>query len=285
MPLMEPPSRRRRVALGFATALCGVALWHAASPARGGAARRGDVAALDARPRNATRASGDDAAALDAQRRRLAGTYGRAFSSYTSWHTPTKESTDTANGVVPVITCPPGKYRNSGVSTSMRRSNGQRIEGCSDCPPGRYGEVWGLTSSSCTSDCPTGRYRDLPAGVTEEDCTFCPEGTYGDRVGLTTFRCSGNCPDGEYSDVAGLKDENDCKECPTGYRGWQCSWEIKAQNYDKTKVHAYDKDEYTTNNAEHPQGLSPVSFYDMTKPLVNCQGDDDVSLDNPRCAT
>ena len=92
-------------------------------------------------------------------------------------------------------------------------------------------------------------------------------------------------PAGEYSDVAGLKDENDCKECPTGYRGWQCSWEIKAQNYDKTKVHAYDKDEYTTNNAEHPQGLSPVSFYDMTKPLVNCQGDDDVSLDNPRCAT
>ena len=129
MPLMEPPSRRRRVAPGVAPALCGVALWHAAPPARGGAARRGDVAALDARPRNATRASGDDAAALDAQRRRLAGTYGRAFSSYTSWHTPTKESTDTANGVVPVITCPPGKYRSSGVSTSMRRSNGQRIEG------------------------------------------------------------------------------------------------------------------------------------------------------------
>ena len=148
--------------------------------------------------------------------------------------------------------------------------------------------MWGATSASCTAACPQGRYRAEPGGVTAEDCTFCPEGTYGETFGLMTPQCSGNCPDGYYSAVTGLKDEADCKECPTGYRGWQCSWEIRAQSYDRTKVHAHDKDEYSKNNVEHPEGLSPVSFFSagnlQARPLVNCQGDDDARLDNPKCA-
>ena len=112
---------------------------------------------------------------------------------YISWFTG--ESTETSDSVVPVISCPPGKYRVPSTSDYSKYS-GQRIEGCHFCPRGKYGEESGLTSSSCSADCPKGRYRDTKGAITAEDCMLCPPGKVGDDEGFMTSECGGNCEDG-----------------------------------------------------------------------------------------
>lgn len=94
-------------------------------------------------------------------------------SQYISWLQ--SESTETVNGNVPVISCPPGKYRSSGTSI-YSRGDGQRIDGCKFCPRGYYGETNGLTSAACTGPCPRGRYRDQKGAIYENDCFLCPPG-------------------------------------------------------------------------------------------------------------
>jgi len=163
----------------------------------------------------------------------------------TSWTTTEKLDTKWPNGIVPRVSCPIGMYRVPG-GNSLRWTIGQRIDGCRFCPRGRYGQTTGLESARCTNDCPKGRYRDRPGGTTENDCYKCPEGQYGDEAGLKTSFCSASCPVGKYSDVAGIEKENECKTCPTGYRGWQCSWEVVAQNFQNTKDHAHTMDQHQT---------------------------------------
>ena len=123
----------------------------------------------------------------DAGRRRLAlwpsvdglsGNYGPATarwpqSQFISW--TSSETTETINGVVPITSCPAGKYRGAGTSI-YSRSNGQRIDGCQFCPRGTYGDSSGLTSAVCSGPCPKGRYRDQKGAVNENDCFLCPPG-------------------------------------------------------------------------------------------------------------
>ena len=90
-----------------------------------------------------------------------------------SW--TSSETTETINGVVPITSCPAGKYRGDG-SSIYSRSNGQRIDGCQFCPRGTYGDSSGLTSAVCSGPCPKGRYRDQKGAVNENDCFLCPPG-------------------------------------------------------------------------------------------------------------
>lgn len=224
----------------------------------------------------------------DAGRRRLAlwpsvdglsGNYGPATarwpqSQFISW--TSSETTETINGVVPITSCPAGKYRGAG-SSIYSRSNGQRIDGCQFCPRGTYGDSSGLTSAVCSGPCPKGRYRDQKGAVNENDCFLCPPGKVGDVTGSISKECNGNCPSGYYSDVAGIEEVNECKVCPTGYRGWQCSWaqEPRRGTFDPNNgkidetAHAY------IDGREIPQGSSQVSFAHTYTPLVNSQVTDD----------
>lgn len=195
-------------------------------------------------------------------------------SQYISWLQ--SESTETVNGNVPVISCPPGKYRSSGTSI-YSRSDGQRIDGCKFCPRGFYGETNGLTSAACTGPCPRGRYRDQKGAIYENDCFLCPPGKVGDVPGLTTSECNGNCPTGKYSDVSGIVEASACKTCPTGYRGWQCTWAQEPRRdtfipnsgrIDETS-HAY------VDGRTIPQGSSQVTFDHTYTPLINAQFNDD----------
>lgn len=209
----------------------------------------------------------DQIRGIDQQRRRLEW---NGHSQYISWFTG--ESTETENGIVPVVTCPVGKYRIDSASQRSRPS-GQRIDGCVFCPRGKYGNVEGLVKSACSGDCPRGRYRDQVGGTSYHDCFFCPEGKVGLAQGLTTSECSGNCPSGQYSDVAGIDEYGDCKLCPTGYRGWQCSWERtprrgfwSLEGIDgkiNENSHAY------VDGKRIPQGSSPVTFDHVYTPLDN----------------
>lgn len=159
-----------------------------------------------------------------------------------SWWTG--ESLETSlRGTVPSISCPVGKYRPTGSQDSnYQRLVGSRIEGCEDCPRGRFGSATGLTLQSCTDACPLGRYRDVTGGKSVEDCSACPPGTYGDRTGLATKQCSGKCPSGKFSNVWALVSATDCRECPEGYRGWQCDWEIVAQHDAGRRAQHYNLD-------------------------------------------
>ena len=193
------------------------------------------------------------------QRRRLALVGG--YELDTSWSTA--QNLVTADGAVPSMTCPAGKYRpTASFDSNFRRRVGLRVEGCRDCPPGRYGETPGLTEDYCTQDCPVGRYRDTPGAASAEDCAPCPPGVYGDETGLTTALCSGKCPAGKYSDVWALDDRLDCKACPEGYRGWQCSWEVVAQHLSGDRDHHYDLDTIPSRGTKPAKMLrrSPINF-------------------------
>lgn len=204
---------------------------------------------------------------VDEQRRRLTW---NGQSQYISWFTG--ESTETVDGVVPVVTCPKGKYRITS-NSQLSRESGQRIDGCMFCPRGRYGDTEGITRSSCTADCPRGRYRDQVGGTSYHDCLYCPEGKVGLAQGLTSSECSGNCPSGYYSDVAGIDEYGDCKLCPTGYRGWQCTWERTPRrgfwNLDGIDGKINEESHAYVDGRKIPQGSSPVTFHHVYTPLEN----------------
>ena len=111
------------------------------------------------------------------------------------------------------ISCTRGKYR--GFKGSQRE--------CTLCPRGTYGDVSGLTSSTCTGQCPVGTYNDVLGARTIDDCRLCPQGKYGSLPGLTTKECSGSCPPGKYSDAVGITSITSCVRCPRGFYMWQCN--------------------------------------------------------------
>ena len=131
------------------------------------------------------------------------------------------------NGKYPELSCPLGTYRDFG-NRNYKRPGGLRMEGCIDCPKGRYGNTHDLTNSLCTDACPLGTYLDQKRGTSIHDCKLCPEGTFGENVGLTTKECSGSCTNLNndqhqyYSNVKGLTSRSECKICPYRYNAWQC---------------------------------------------------------------
>lgn len=145
------------------------------------------------------------------------------------------ESLETRNGKLPTLSCPLGKYRDFG-NKYLRKPGGIRLEGCLDCPKGRYGDRNDLKNSLCSGTCPLGTYLDETGGKSINDCKMCPKGTYGDGIGLETASCSGHCTDRNngnrkyYSDEEGLVSWAFCKRCPRGYRGWQCKWSLRISN-------------------------------------------------------
>mmetsp|Transcript_2528 Transcript_2528/g.3619 ORF Transcript_2528/g.3619 Transcript_2528/m.3619 type:complete len:251 (+) Transcript_2528:189-941(+) len=164
---------------------------------------------------------------------------------YYYWYSDGEESLETVNGVLPTLSCPLGSYRDFG-NRHLRRPGGLRMEGCIECPKGRYGSSTRLKNSLCTAPCPRGTYRDKTGGTSAADCTLCPEGTYGDEEGLTTKECSGYCTDFNsekakyYSDDKGLQTRRACKVCPKGYRGWQCEYPL----FMPSEIdHIYERDE------------------------------------------
>ena len=169
----------------------------------------------------------------------------------------TGEDLRTKAGVVPSITCQPGRYRPTGASdNNYQRLVSLRADGCADCPRGRYGDMPGLLNEFCSADCPSGRFRDTPGAKSEDECHACPPGTYGASLGLTTNKCTAKCPAGKYSNAWGQFEVQDCKDCPEGARFSasatfrQCRWEIVPQRFARghipgtswTAVHHYDLD-------------------------------------------
>ena len=62
---------------------------------------------------------------------------------------------------------------------------------CKLCPAGTYGDMRGLTNSSCSGLCDYGHY--CMEGSISSQQNKCPAGTYGDTKGLTNELCSGLC--------------------------------------------------------------------------------------------
>lgn len=151
---------------------------------------------------------------------------------YFYWFSQANESLETENGVYPNLACPLGTYRNF-ANRQLRIPGGLRLDGCIECPKGKYGDRTDLKSSNCTASCPKGTYLDKTGGVSLVDCILCPEGTYGNEEGLTTKECSGLCTNMNtestkyYSSTRGLNKKWDCKICPAGYSGWQCESDMK----------------------------------------------------------
>lgn len=145
---------------------------------------------------------------------------------YYSWYEE-DELLETQNGKLPELSCRLGTYRDYG-NRNYNRPGGLRMEGCIDCPKGRYGSSKDLKNNLCTAACPRGTYLDRTGGKSIDDCKKCPEGTFGEETGLTTSSCSGSCTDLNtaktkyYSDEKGLTTRAKCKICPKGYNGWQC---------------------------------------------------------------
>jgi hypothetical protein len=95
-------------------------------------------------------------------------------------------------------TCPSGQYSLAGATT------------CSPCPPGRFGDVRGLTTSSCSGPCAPGRYGDVD-GLTGDQCVgpcqpgyFCPPGSVSPNAAAAM------CPVGRFS-TGGAPS---CSPCP-----------------------------------------------------------------------
>ncbi|KAJ8614274.1 hypothetical protein CTAYLR_001146 [Chrysophaeum taylorii] len=194
------------------------------------------------------------------------------YQEHVSWFTG--ENLETNLGTVPSITCPVGKYRpTSSSDTNYHRDVGFRIEGCEDCPRGRYGESEGLASQSCTAECPLGTYRDRTGAKSSDDCLSCPPGKYGNRKGLTTRDCSGDCPAGKYSSVWALTTPTECQSCPEGYRGWQCTWEVVAQHFSGDRAHHYDLDvrpasKLQSSPLQYARGSNHPKPVDLTIPYT-----------------
>jgi len=189
------------------------------------------------------------------------------------------EDRRTRSGVVPSMTCPRGKYRpTNGADDNYHRLVSLRVDGCRDCPRGRYGAVAGLTTEYCSADCPMGTYRDRTGGKGVIDCHACPPGRYGQKAGLVTKFCSAPCAPGKYSTVFGLDDPQKCKECPVGARFSQCTWELKAQHFSGDRVHHYDLDTRPADKLrsepvrfskpEDDAGKDPARPLDLTLPFL-----------------
>ena len=177
------------------------------------------------------------------------------YDNKASWLTG--EDLRTKAGVVPSITCQPGRYRPTGASdNNFQRLVSLRADGCADCPRGRYGDAAGLVSEFCSADCPAGKYRDKPGAKSESECFECPPGKYGATMGLTTNKCTASCPAGKFSNKWGVADVQECQDCAEGQRisgssTWrQCDWEITPQRFARgyvpgtgwLHVHHYDLD-------------------------------------------
>mmetsp|Transcript_24272 Transcript_24272/g.50858 ORF Transcript_24272/g.50858 Transcript_24272/m.50858 type:complete len:176 (-) Transcript_24272:77-604(-) len=138
-----------------------------------------------------------------------------AANPYWYWYLSSEEIDAYENGDVPTLSCPLGSYRNI--------KGGFRQDGCTPCPPGRYGSSTSLASSQCTGACPLGTYLDAAGGQSVRDCRPCPKGTYGDTQGLTTRECSGRCSDLNtvktkfYGISEGLTSKSGCIVCREGY--------------------------------------------------------------------
>ena len=78
---------------------------------------------------------------------------------------------------------------------------------------GSFGNITGLTNSSCTDECPMGYYCLPSVG----NPIPCPAGTYGGAVGLTTPACSGVCAKGYYCPTGSTSRTQ--MQCPVGRFG------------------------------------------------------------------
>ena len=64
------------------------------------------------------------------------------------------------------------------------------------CPPGRYGNAFGLVSPNCSGLCLPGFY--CPGAATNSTYLACPPGTYGSTSGLTQRSCTSVCDSGNF---------------------------------------------------------------------------------------
>jgi hypothetical protein len=140
-----------------------------------------------------------------------------------------------AVGAATCTSCPPGTYSYSGSSYCNDCYPGYYCPTTTalyECPLGRYGDSYGLFSSSCSGVCsasagsycgtamtsPTGiqcspgQYSST-AGATS--CTSCPAGRYGMVSVETKSTCTAACPAGRWAPAG----SSECLPCALGRYG------------------------------------------------------------------
>ena len=70
----------------------------------------------------------------------------------------------------------------------------KKMKQCLECPGGRFGESYGLSSSLCDGLCDRGHF--CPPGSTSPREQPCPSGRFGSSAGLHTSACDGPCSAG-----------------------------------------------------------------------------------------
>ena len=129
----------------------------------------------------------------------------------------TGESLETYNGAVPRTTCPKGYYRPSG-GTDLMSVTALRVDGCVQCPRGKYGNTEGETDALCSGSCPLGKYSDRTGITSVFDCKNCPSGRYGASIGLQSKSCTAACAAGKWS-PEGSTSSASCKVCEFNLSG------------------------------------------------------------------
>ena len=115
----------------------------------------------------------------------------------------------------PCIGCSAGKYRGS---------PDYRVDGCSDCPQGKYSTTIAATSSSSCASCPAGKYSLVSGATSSSGCVNCPNNAYGGGASCTCnqgYRFAGltggpqecvGCPAGKFNNDFSTY----CASCPAG---------------------------------------------------------------------
>lgn len=167
--------------------------------------------------------------------------------------------------------CPPGKYKNSGMNR------------CENCPQGTKCESYGMTQPI---QCGRGEYQNQTG---QQECKICPEGTYQNQLGATSLnrcrKCTNplkvcsrgtqiqngiNCPSGYYSKLStnsNILSGIQCADCPSGYKCINGRKEIcppgKKSNDDGTNCEVCPKNTY--QNESGKGNCKPCIGNDYTK--------------------
>ena len=136
-----------------------------------------------------------------------------------------EESSETALGIVPTISCPlvSCDWRGATLRLGWPVSKLNRqltIPNFLLLLPLTYSLTHSLTHLQ-------GFYREYglnnlarPVGLKSQDgCTACPRGRYGSSTDLSASTCTAPCPKGRYGDSLGLPSLDDCQLCPEGKIG------------------------------------------------------------------
>ena len=103
--------------------------------------------------------------------------------------------------------CPKAYYANSKLSNDGKL----RYDRCLGCPRGTYGDELALSTVSHCKYCIAGRYNDVDGSL--NGCQDCPEGKYSANERNTKDSDCEDCDSGTYSSTKAAQSEDSCVDC------------------------------------------------------------------------